>query len=198
MASGFQLELSSTQGNIYYTTDGTDPRQSQDVSNLYTGPITLTDLTTVKTRIRNGEEWSALNEATFVVGYPHLVLSELHYHPAGPSAAELEAGFYNADSFEFIELRNDGVGTFDLNGCRFITGIHFDFSGSTITNLLSGHYLLVVKNRAAFSLRYGSGLPVAGEYSGQQRTLRKAIPNEMLVFTCELLSAGLSDSVVTI
>jgi hypothetical protein len=134
---------------------------------LYTGPLVLNDLTTVKARVFDGLEWSALNEATFVVGAPTLSVSELHYHPADPTAAELAAGFVDADQFEFIELFNGGTGTFELAGVRFITGIRFDFTGSAVSQLPAGSYVLVVKSRAAFEQRYGSGFPIAGEYAGQ-------------------------------
>jgi hypothetical protein len=101
------------------------------------------------------------------VGTPELSVSELHYHPADPTAAELAAGWLDADEFEFIELVNSGRGTFDLNGVRFITGIRFDFTTSAITRLPTGACLLVVKSRAAFEQRYGTGFPIAGEYTGQ-------------------------------
>ena len=134
---------------------------------LYTGPIVLTDLTTIKARVLNGAEWSALTEGTFVVGQPRLVVSELHYHPANPTSAELAAGFSNDDDFEFVELYNAGNGTLDLRGVRFVDGVEFDFSGSEITRLGPGEYLLVVQNRAAFEFRYGAGLPIAGQYAGR-------------------------------
>ncbi len=133
----------------------------------YTKPVLLHDLTTVKARVLNGSEWSALNEATFTVGNPALTLSELHYHPADPSSEEIAAGILDADDFEFIELLNYGTGTCDLSGLRFVTGIVFDFAGSPIRTLAPGARVLIVKNRAAFAMRYGSSLPVAGEYSGR-------------------------------
>lgn len=133
----------------------------------YTGPLTLTDLTTVKARTLNGSEWSALNEATFIVGAPQLLLTELHYHPADATASEVAAGFTNADDFEFVELHNGGSVSIDLTGVRFVEGIQFDFTASTITRLAPGQFVLVVKRRAAFEQRYGPGLPVAGEYSGR-------------------------------
>jgi hypothetical protein len=87
----------------------------------------LNDLITVKARALNGSEWSALNEATFVVGQPRLVLTELHYHPADPSPAEVAAGFTSENAFEFIELFNNGTATFDLTGLKFTMGIEFQF-----------------------------------------------------------------------
>ncbi len=162
---GFQLSMSVPTGDIYYTTNGSDPRSAGALR--YAAPITLNDLTTVKARALSGSEWSALNEATFVVGQPSLVLTELHYHPADPNAAEVAAGFTSENAFEFIELFNNGTATFDLTGLRFTTGIEFNFSTSSIPRLAAGEFLLLVKNRAAFEFRYGTGRPIAGEYTGR-------------------------------
>jgi hypothetical protein len=169
---GFALVLSAAQGNIYYTTNGADPRapvtgQPAAAALPYADPIVLRDLVTIRARTLNGQEWSALNEATFVVGTPKLVISEVHYHPADPDEGEIAAGFVNSDDFEFIELANRGVGTYDLRGVRFVSGVDFIFSGSAITNLAAGECALAVRNRAAFEKRYGAGLPIAGEYSGR-------------------------------
>lgn len=135
-------------------------------ANRYTSPIALQDLTTIKASALSGSEWSALNEATFIVGETRLAVSELHYHPADPSMNEIESGFVDGDAFEFIELYNPGTVTFPLDGVNFVDGISFDFTGSKITQLAPNATVLVVKNLAAFELRYGHGLPVAGEYSG--------------------------------
>ncbi len=133
----------------------------------YDGPITLNDLMTIKARVLSGAEWSALHEATFVVGNPALVISEVQYHPANPSLAEMAAGFSDQNDFEYVELHNPGAGSFDLAGVRFVDGIEFEFTESAITRLGPGGYVLVVRNQAAFEARYGVGLPVAGEFSGR-------------------------------
>lgn len=164
--AGFQLTLTAPRGIIYYTTNGTDPRAA--LGRLtYTGPIVLQDLTTLRTRVLNGQEWSALNEARFVVGTPTLGVSELHYHPADPSEAEVAAGFTNADDFEFIELVNTGATAFDLRGARFTKGIQFEFDDSIASQVSVGAYVVLVRNRAAFQRRYGMSRTVAGEYSGR-------------------------------
>src|SRR5213075_1441227 len=95
-----------------------------------------------------------------------LVISELHYHPANPSAEEMAAGFIDENLFEFVELSNPGAATFDLTGVHFVQGIDFDFSASAITKLAPGGRLLLVQNRVAFEHRYGVGLPIAGEFGG--------------------------------
>ena len=160
---GFSLVLTAPQGTIYYTTNGIDPRVG--TAPAYSQPIPLQDLTTIKARARNGQEWSALNEATFEVGSPALGLTELHYHPLPASDLELATGFTDADDFEFIELQNHGSGTLDLKGFRFVLGIRFEFTNSV--RLGAGQYLLLVRNQGAFKQRYGTTGLVAGEYSGQ-------------------------------
>jgi hypothetical protein len=105
----------------------------------------------------------------------HLRISELHYNPAEPTAAELIAGFTDNDEFEFIEFVNTGSRPIDIRDARLeeITtedgneGVSFDFSGSPITVLGPGQRVLVVEDLAAFETRYGADLPVAGEWSGQ-------------------------------
>ncbi|RIK79889.1 MAG: hypothetical protein DCC68_12250 [Planctomycetota bacterium] len=92
-----------------------------------------------------------------------LRVTELMYHPAD----DLQFG-YDADAFEFVELRNiSDETTLDLSEARFTNGVAFDFAGSAVSSLAPGAYALVVSNAEAFALRYGSGLPVAGTYSGQ-------------------------------
>ncbi len=175
VAQGSILTMNASGGTIYYTLDGTDPRTdiittaedgSALTANRYTSPIALQDLTTIKASALSGSEWSALSEATFIVGETRLAVSELHYHPADPSMNEIELGFVDGDAFEFIELYNPGTVSFPLDGVNFVDGISFDFTGSKITQLAPNATVLVVKNLDAFELRYGHGLPVAGEYTG--------------------------------
>jgi hypothetical protein len=133
----------------------------------YIGPITLQDLTTIKARAFDGVEWSALNEAIFSVGTPELAITEIHYHPSAPTAQERAAGFDNENDFEFVELVNAGTTTLDVTGLRFTDGIEFDFTEVADPFLSAGQCVLLVKNRGAFEARYGLGLPVVGQYSGQ-------------------------------
>jgi hypothetical protein len=116
--------------------------------------------------------WSALSEAVFhldtVAATPHnLAISEIMYHPADASPAEIAAGFSNPDDFEFLEILNPGGASVDLRGLYIFDALQFDFDNSVLGSTLApGARLLVVANRSAFEFRYGSGLPVAGSYSG--------------------------------
>jgi hypothetical protein len=93
-----------------------------------------------------------------------LAISEFMYNPSAPSPAEIGAGFTDAQDFEFIELWNIGSEPLDLSSTAFTTGITFAFPGGT--TLTPGARILAVKSIAAFQFRYGNGLAIAGEYSG--------------------------------
>lgn len=74
VASGYQLSIGAGAGTLYYTTDGTtDPRaiggavSPSPAVNVYNGPISITQPTTVKARLLAATGWSALVEATFDV-----------------------------------------------------------------------------------------------------------------------------------
>ncbi|MHA3769948.1 lamin tail domain-containing protein [Verrucomicrobiota bacterium sgz303538] len=160
VAPGFMLTMSATGGSIYYTLDGSDPRQAitGDIAgNTYAGPVALTKTCTVKARVRNGTEWSALTEAFFIVGVPassaNLVVSEIYYAPAV------------TQDHEFIELMNTSVTqTIELSGVHFTAGVSFSFPpGFTLG---PGQRIVVVKNQAAFTARFGAGVQIAGEYIG--------------------------------
>ncbi|MEZ5301250.1 MAG: lamin tail domain-containing protein [Verrucomicrobiales bacterium] len=94
-----------------------------------------------------------------------LRVSEINFHPADPTPAEIDAGFADDGLFEFVELVNIGSAPLDLEGAAFIEGIDFTFPAAAA--LAPGQAILVVKNAAAFAFRYGAGLPVAGEFGGQ-------------------------------
>ena len=175
VSQDFPLTITSRDGgSIYYTLDGTDPRQAftaDPVGTAYDGPVTLASTGVLKARVRsNGGEWSAMTEALFVVGaaeadHTNLVVSEIHYRPASPSAEEIAAGYNERNAFEFLELMNVGPDPIDLSEVVFDDGIDFDFvSDSSIVELLPGQRLLIVEDPAAFEFRYGPGLPVAGTF----------------------------------
>jgi hypothetical protein len=138
----------------------------QPTVRIYKKPIPLHDLTTVKARTLSGSEWSALSEATYLIGNSRVMVSELHFHPEDPSFEEMAYGYLDADEFEFIEIHNPGTTTYTLDGLRFVDGVDFDFTRSSMSRLSPGASLLVVKNRVAFEMRYGKGLPIAGEFIG--------------------------------
>jgi len=180
---GFQLSMShSAPGGsvIYYTVDGTDPRDFGGVvsteAQIYSSPVTLVDaFTVVKARVRNnGGEWSALTESEFKVATvpptaDSLVIAEFLYNPIDPSVAELAAGFTDNDDFEFIQILNIGAQSIDLGEVDFTDGIGFDFGTGAVQAINPGSYVILVKNLDAFRQRYGLDYDalIAGEFSGK-------------------------------
>jgi hypothetical protein len=67
-------------------------------------------------------------------------------------------------NFDFIELQNISDEPLDINGVRFIDGIEFTFPA--MPPLGSGENVVVVDDLPSFVSRYGGGINVAGEYTG--------------------------------
>ena len=101
-----------------------------------------------------------------------LRITEINYNPADPSSGEIAAGFDDKDAFEFVELLNIGTSTISLSDVLFeqtnggTEGLSFDFSTSTVTTLAPNERVVIVEDLAAFEARYGTGLPVAGQWIG--------------------------------
>jgi hypothetical protein len=160
VAAGFNLTMTAPAGTIYYTTNGADPRVygsgavSPGALTYAGGPVVLSASTAVKARVLNGTNWSALNEATFVVAelVSPLRITEIMYNPPG------------GDAYEFIELKNTGGLAIDLSGYSF-DGINFLFAPSTV--IAPGAVIVLANNAnpAAFAARY-PGVVVAGYFSG--------------------------------
>jgi hypothetical protein len=92
-----------------------------------------------------------------------LRITELHYNPADPMAAELATNpLLNNDDFEFIEVQNVGATTLQLLNTHFQNGVTFAFP---LVELGAGERGVVVKNLEAFTLRYGAGVKVLGQFT---------------------------------
>ena len=126
----------------------------------------------LKVRANNAGTWSALTDATFLLNTEpastaNLAVTEIMYHPANPTTAEINAGFTDSDDFEYLELTNIGTKYVDLEGVYLYGPITFDFTGAlTGRTLAPGARVLVASKKTAFELRYGTALPVAGSYKG--------------------------------
>jgi len=124
----------------------------------YTVPLTFGQSTHVKARIKSGTTWSALNEATYAVGpvAESLRITEIMYHPEDTADP-------NDPNEEYIELKNIGGETINLNLAGFTNGVDFVFGNLTLG---TGDHVVVVKKRAAFEAEHGPGTNIAGEYTG--------------------------------
>ncbi len=171
VAGGTTVTVGGGAGTVYYMTDGSDPRLPGGAvrSGALTAPTaTINATTTVVARSLLAGEWSGPVSRTYIVGTAassaNLAVSEIHYHPANPTPAEQAAGFLDDGDFEFVELQNISAGTIDLTGVRFGAGIDFAFADNTV--LSPGGRILVVRNQAAFAMRYPgvSAADIAGEF----------------------------------
>ena len=164
----------TTADQIWYTLDGSDPRlaggQINHAANggtavLYDGSLAFRGTSHIRARALSfSGEWSAINEATFVVGTP-IQIAELNYNPSEPTSDELAAmpGITNND-FEFVELQNISDDAVNIAGAQFTEGIELSFAP---IQLDAGERAVVVADVEAFQLRYGQDIRVLGEYAGR-------------------------------
>ncbi len=119
---------------------------------------------------------------TQTAGPTNTAIVEINYNPDEPTAAEMAAPGWNAawdaQEFEFLELRNFGTQPINLSGVKFVTGIAFQFPSPGGPILSPGQSIVLVKNQTAFEIRYGAGINIGGTFTGslnnggEQLTLR--------------------------
>ncbi|MDH4239774.1 MAG: lamin tail domain-containing protein, partial [Phycisphaerae bacterium] len=124
----------------------------------YTAPVTLNKSTQVKARNFDAGAWSALHEAVFAIGplAENLRITEIMFNPRN-------TGNPNDPNTEFIELKNTGLTTLNLNLVKFTEGIHFTFPDMELD---PDQCVVVVRNQSAFEAKYGTSVNMAGEYTG--------------------------------
>jgi hypothetical protein len=161
--AGFQIVISGTNGTIYFTTDGSDPRvlggSISPAAQNYQQPFALNAQATVTARIRNGTNWSGLTKAAFYTpqDLSTLAITEIMFNPPA------YGGFPGGD-LEFLELKNTGVATLNLGALTFTNGINFTFPNGTL--LLPGQFFVIARNASAFALKY-PGVTLNGTFTGQ-------------------------------
>ena len=160
---GFHVTILGTNGTIYFTADGSDPRASGGALNgsaaAYQVPFPIFSETLVQSRLRSGTNWSGLTRALFFPpqDYSKLALTEIMFNP--PSQ-----GVMVGDEFEFIELKNTGTNTLQLGALTFTAGIEFTFTNGT--RLLPGQFFVLARNPIAFATKY-PGVSVSGVFTGR-------------------------------
>lgn len=180
--NGYELILTNpnnqptTIGDIYYTTDGSDPRNIDGKPSAtaikYTGPIIIDEFKRIKARvyaetfnyteIENKVEtindyWTAMCPRDFFPEgyYDNLVINEIHYHPA-------DLGDVSGSNLEFLEIKNTGS-TINISNIEFSEGIHYQFPMGTI--IPSNGFILLAADSTAAKNYYG--VTVDGQYKGK-------------------------------
>ena len=169
----------STAAPRLYEIDPDNNRESPEISpfsNTFTFPASTAHAgRTYRVRVKFADAGDAANSNTprwshwsapvpFTAAAPDvavhlnsLVVSEMMYHPREPSGPEINVSA-NKDDYEYVVVMNAGTATLDMTNIRFTKGIDFDFAGSAVPSLLPGERAVIVKNSAAFNLRYASRL----------------------------------------
>lgn len=83
-----------------------------------------------------------------------IVINEIMYHPP-----------FELEDLQYIELFNSGKNEVDLSKWSFSKGIKFSFPDQT--RLAAGGYLVICRNRTAFSANYGQSIAALGNFSGK-------------------------------
>lgn len=168
--AGFALTMTNLQGEIWYTTDGTDPRTlftsvPSGRARQYSAqaPPVLEQSLTVRARSRDGATWSALTEATFSVGTAGspVRIAEIMYNPPGGAA------------YEFVEIRNASARPVNLAGYTF-EGIECRFPAGTTLPPNAVWVIAADDDPGAFAIRY-PGVPVAARFAGSLNNAGEAL-----------------------
>lgn len=162
------LENPNLSGIIYYTVDDNDPRLTGGavspaaVKAQHGSSLAVSGTTIFKSRIFDGQTWSALKEITFQAineDYSHIKVTEVHYHPA-----DLINGTDTVDGkdLEFIELKNTGSGAVNITGITVDTAVYFRVPEGVIVPP-KGFFVIASKPEEFYSYY---GMSPSGNFSG--------------------------------
>lgn len=190
VSGNYQVALSASTGQLYYTLDGTDPRLIGDQINPTAkeittgGTLNLQGTSLIKARVKSGDRWSALAEVKFVdpnEDYSKLKITELHYHPKDSLVDTL---IISGKSFEFVELKNTGDKPINLSGLNFTSSIDYQFPGNEV---LPPHQFYVIASKPKWFYERHFMIP-SGNFgknfsnSGEQVTISDSIGNPVIDF----------------
>ena len=175
----------NSDGLIYYTLDGRDPRQAitgkiAPSGKKYTAPFIIAADVQIKARIYQAGQWSALAEwqlqpplLTEQTNQTPVIISQIMYNPVEGSA------------YEYITLKNISDQPIDLSGAYF-EGIRYQFPLQSY--LADGATLTLARDPKAVTTRFPA-MKIAGIYQGklsndgEQITLKG--PGEQILFSVQ-------------
>jgi len=161
ISEGDELSMTTPQGTIYYTTNGTDPAYGQTSSDSviqYTAPLGMEHSAHIVARTFYNGEWSAKNDQFFVIpkDYNDLKITEIHYNPLSMDSTD-------GNNFEFVELKNTGTSTLYMGGLGFTNGIDYKFPPET--QLGPQEFMVLASNSLQFYSLYN--FAAFDEYKGK-------------------------------
>ncbi|MFM7023094.1 MAG: CotH kinase family protein [Flavobacteriales bacterium] len=155
--AGGQIKFNNpnSNGTIYYTLDGSDPRMpdksvsSKALSISNNGLLTINNECRLKARVLDGTNWSALHELLIYTptSFANIKITEIHYHPVSPDINN------PGKDYEFIEIKNTGNTTVNLTAMSFSDGIYYDFHDGDV--LAPGAFIVLANKSSAFESKYG-------------------------------------------
>lgn len=149
----------NTNGNLYYTLNGNNPRTvgggiNTDAIAIENGrSFVVATSFILKTQVKFNNEWGPVSTTTFRNinnNFEKLSVTELHYHPEDVIEG---SDTVSGKDFEFIEFKNIGVSIIDLSGLSIDSGVTFNFPYNTI--LEPEAYYVVASKPNKFYAKYG-------------------------------------------
>ena len=115
---------------------------------LYTGVLDLDSSLLLSARTFLEGEWSAMNRRYFLIPeqYLDLKITEVQYNPESVDSID-------DDNFEFIEIKNTGSGTLDMEGVRLADGIRYEFDHDIFMDPHS--FIVLASDDFCFESKYG-------------------------------------------
>jgi hypothetical protein len=150
-------------GTLYYTIDGTDPRNfdgslnSKAIVVSNNTKITIPYSLILKSRVLNGSIWSPVHEVLFTntKNRDKIKITEIQYH-------SINYGSIPDNELEFIELKNTGTVGVDLGGCKLDSAVSYTFPKGTIINPKG--FIVIASDKNGFEVLYK--IPATGEFGG--------------------------------
>ena len=154
-----KFENPDNQGIIYYTVDGSTPRDlggtlNPNARTIDSGTsIQLGETTRITAQIKYGPSWGPVAEIILrntQTNFANLKVTELHYHPQDiVSATDTVFG----TDLEFIEFKNTGASVIDLTGLSIVSGVEFRFPDNHM--LEPGAFFVAASKPNKFQAKYG-------------------------------------------
>lgn len=184
----------NASGNLYYTTNGKDPRLIDGEVAAYALEATggsevfmCQNSMIIMARVKEADEWSPIRTKKILAPvtleeYSYLKVTELNYNPLPRTLAE---GLVPGSDYEFIEFKNTGVNALNISGVHLDSAVNYSVPENTI--LLPGEYFVVSDKPKYLYDRYG--FVASGNFtgnfanSGEYVLLEDSMDNEILSFT---------------
>lgn len=160
----FKLINNNSSGQIYYTTDNTDPRASggevAESAILYSTEINASGTVFLKARVKNGDQWSPLTERNILKNDgSKLLISEISYNPI---LQLIGNDTIQSKNLEFIEIKNFSNSNIEISGFEISGGISYKFP---LNSEIKAYSLIVIASDSA-SFKKIYGFSPTGQFAG--------------------------------